>query len=132
MYNRELGIAGSVVMRLMQAYLLKGHHLFVDSWFTSPTLFEESHANSTGACGTVKQNRCGMPRLTDQLEKGDCDYTDTLILYLLSNGSIKGKVPYFRQYMKQDWRTPENFIGKLGHKFENQSRSLTTIKTSVP
>ncbi|CAF1621297.1 unnamed protein product, partial [Didymodactylos carnosus] len=51
-YNRELGIAGSVVMRLMQPYLLKGHNLFVDSWFTSPALFEELHANSTEACGT--------------------------------------------------------------------------------
>lgn len=79
--HRELGIAGSVVMRLMQPHLLKDHNLFVDSWFTSPAIFEELHAYSTGACGTVRQNRSGMSRFPDQLEKGDCNYrhTDTLL-----------------------------------------------------
>ncbi|CAF1206575.1 unnamed protein product [Adineta ricciae] len=71
---------GSVVMRLMQPCLLKGHNLPVDSWFPSPALSEELHANSIGVCGTVRQNRFGMPRLTDQLEKSDCDYRHTDIL----------------------------------------------------
>ena len=68
-------------MRLMQPYFLQGHNLFVDSWFTSLVLFEELHANSTGACDTLRKNRSGMPRFTDQLEKGGCDYrhTDTLL-----------------------------------------------------
>ena len=38
----ELGLNGSVVMELMQRYLNKGHHLYVDNWYTSPAIFELS------------------------------------------------------------------------------------------
>jgi hypothetical protein len=79
-YNKGLGIAGSVVMSLMQPYLQKGHNLFMENWFTSPVLFEELHANSTGAYGTARENRSGMPDFTNQLEKGDSDYRHTDIL----------------------------------------------------
>ena len=37
---RDVGISGSIVMTLMQSYLDKGHNLFLDSWYTSPALFE--------------------------------------------------------------------------------------------
>ena len=80
MHNRELGIAGSIVIKLIQLYLLEGHNLFADNWFTSLIVFEELHTNSTGAFGTVRQNRSGMPRFTDQLEKDDSDYRHIDIL----------------------------------------------------
>ncbi len=35
-----LGLSGSIVLELMQRYLNKGHHLYVDNWYTSPALFE--------------------------------------------------------------------------------------------
>ena len=35
-----LGLSGSIVMELMQRYLNKEHHLYVDNWYTSPALFE--------------------------------------------------------------------------------------------
>jgi hypothetical protein len=48
-----LGLSGSIVLELMQRYLNKGHHLYLDNWYTSPTLFELLHRNKTGACGNV-------------------------------------------------------------------------------
>jgi hypothetical protein len=50
----DLGGSGSIVMTLMQPYLDKGHNLFLDIWFTSPTLFEKLHTKSTGTSGTVR------------------------------------------------------------------------------
>jgi len=50
----DLGVSGSIIMTLMQPYLDKSHNLFLDSWFTSPTLFEKLHTKSTGGCGTVR------------------------------------------------------------------------------
>jgi hypothetical protein len=40
----DVGISGSIVMNLMQPYLDKGHNLFLDSWFTSPAIFEKLYA----------------------------------------------------------------------------------------
>lgn len=53
----DVGVSGSIVITLMRPYLDKGHSLFLDTWFTSPTLFEQLHTRSTGACGTAKANR---------------------------------------------------------------------------
>ena len=38
--HSEVAISGSVVLTLMKNYLKKNHTLFVDNWFSSPTLFE--------------------------------------------------------------------------------------------
>ncbi|CAF4514381.1 unnamed protein product, partial [Rotaria sp. Silwood2] len=67
-------------MTLMQPYLQKGHNLFIDNWYTSPSLFELLHANSTGACSTVRRNRTGMPNFMNKLERGEHDYQHTDIL----------------------------------------------------
>ncbi|XP_041949787.1 piggyBac transposable element-derived protein 4-like [Alosa sapidissima] len=62
-YDRCLGIGhSSVVGLLREAKLLgKGHSLYTDSYYTSPALFQELHRQNTGACGTVRVNRKGMP-----------------------------------------------------------------------
>ena len=39
-YHPEVAISGSVVLTLMKNYLKKNHTLFIDNWFSSPTLFE--------------------------------------------------------------------------------------------
>jgi hypothetical protein len=60
----------------------KGHHLYTDSWYTSPELCLELEARDTLLCGTVR-NRKGLPpslvKLKTKgraagavLEKGDC------------------------------------------------------------
>ena len=36
----SLGISGSIVMTLMEKYLHVGHVLYLDNWYSSPTLYE--------------------------------------------------------------------------------------------
>ena len=79
----ELGLSGSIVLEMMRPYLNKGHHLYVDNWYTSPTLFELLHRNKTGACGTVRKNRKGLPPLTIKLKRGESQYSHTNILLAL-------------------------------------------------
>ncbi|CAC5395839.1 unnamed protein product [Mytilus coruscus] len=50
-----------LVMRLMQPYLNKGHKLYVDNYYTSPILFHDLRQLGTGACGTLRSNRKGVP-----------------------------------------------------------------------
>ena len=41
--------------------LNKGHHVYMDNYFSSPTLFEDLADANTGACGTLRKNRVGIP-----------------------------------------------------------------------
>lgn len=66
----EVGIPGSVVLTLMKNYLKKNHTLFIDNWFSSPTLFERLLEERTKACGTVRKNRNGCHRLENS-QKGN-------------------------------------------------------------
>lgn len=59
-----LGISGSVVMTLLAPYLSKCHVLYVDNWYSSPILFQHLLSLGTGACGTVRGHRKGMPKFT--------------------------------------------------------------------
>ena len=60
-YQKDLGVTGFVVMSLLERSLNKGHSLFIDNYYSSPALFEYLHRYKTGACGTVKKNRRGLP-----------------------------------------------------------------------
>lgn len=77
----NIGKSGNVVMALLEPYLNKGHTLFVDNWYTSPTLFKLLHMKATNACGTVNKRRKGMPRMMEKLEKGQvcCRYSRNLL-----------------------------------------------------
>jgi hypothetical protein len=57
----EHGLAHRVIMDLMEPYLNKGHRLFTDNFYSSPTLYEQLYEKKTLACGTVRQDRKGMP-----------------------------------------------------------------------
>jgi hypothetical protein len=46
----------------MEPILNLGHHVYCDSFFSSPDLFLKLWDLKTVACGTVKQNRKGMPK----------------------------------------------------------------------
>jgi hypothetical protein len=67
--DQSLGKSGSVVMTLMKSYLNKGHSLFIDSWYTTPLLFEKLHELKTGACGTIRKNRLGSVKLEKLRQK---------------------------------------------------------------
>ena len=45
----------------------------MDNYFSSPALFEELADNQTGACGTLRVNRCGVPDAVKRanLKSGD-------------------------------------------------------------
>lgn len=57
----ETGLGGRVVLDLAEPLYGKHHHLYMDSYFSSPTLFEQLHAQGLYACGTVRTNRRGLP-----------------------------------------------------------------------
>lgn len=74
----------------MEKYLDQGHILFIDNWYTSPNLLDLIlYQNKTGACGTVRTNRVGLPqvRRKDKSQKGkkvskgtvQWQHTDTLL-----------------------------------------------------
>lgn len=69
-----LGVSGSVVLTLLKPYLGRGHTLYVDNWYTSPSLFNHLLRGKTGACGTVRANRKGMPRFRDRMSSGEADF----------------------------------------------------------
>ena len=57
---------------LMTLYVGKGHVLYTDNWYTSPTLASFFLSKQTHLCGTVRKNRKHFPKDMDtiQLEKG--------------------------------------------------------------
>ena len=52
--DKRFGQSGSVVNTLMSPYLGKGHILYVDNWYSSPTFFLHLLKFDMGACGTVR------------------------------------------------------------------------------
>ena len=59
----------------MHCYLNEGHHLYDDSWYTNPALFELFDRNKTDACGTVRKNRQELPPLITKLKRGESHYS---------------------------------------------------------
>ena len=49
-------------MSVLQPYLDKGFYAFMDKYYTSVALFEESEGRKTLACGTVRSNRVAFAR----------------------------------------------------------------------
>jgi hypothetical protein len=76
--DQSLGKSGSVVMPFIKPYLNKGHSLFIDSWYTTPLLFQKRHELKTGAGGTVRKTPLGSVKL-EKLAKGDIDHNKTLM-----------------------------------------------------
>lgn len=69
---QSLGISGSVVTTLLKLYFYKGHIIFLNNWYTSPTLFQYMSRKKLGASGTAKLNRKGMPKFYTKLKSGEC------------------------------------------------------------
>ena len=57
----EVGMTSRVVKSLCQPLYNKGHHIYMDNFFTSPDLFNDLADNQVGACGTLRINRTGTP-----------------------------------------------------------------------
>ena len=57
----ELGMTAAVVLRLVQPICGRGHHIYFDNLYTSPTLFTRLQSQGFAACGTLRLNRRGVP-----------------------------------------------------------------------
>ena len=51
-----------LVMRMMHRYLNKGHHLFMDNYYSSPLLYANLWHMQTGCTGTVHASGKGIPK----------------------------------------------------------------------
>ncbi|KAL2076404.1 hypothetical protein ACEWY4_027997 [Coilia grayii] len=60
--SSEKGLSYDAVMDLVQpAFLGTGYHVYVDNFYTSPTLFTDLSNLKMGACGTYRKGRKGCP-----------------------------------------------------------------------
>ena len=69
-------------MRLTHPYLNAGRCLYVDNYYTSPTLFNDLYELNTGACGTTRYRK-GIPhafRTAQGKNKGD--------KFIMNNGTL--------------------------------------------
>jgi Transposase IS4 len=65
-----------IPITFMESYLHKGHRLFVDNYYTSPTLAQFLLRNGTKLVGTVRPNRTHFPTelAAAELQKGEAKY----------------------------------------------------------
>ena len=55
--NDARTVTHAVVMKLLEPLKNKGHHIYMDNYYTSPNLFLEMKSTGFGACGTARINR---------------------------------------------------------------------------
>ena len=72
----EVGLYHDVVTTLCQPVYNRGHRVYMDNLFTSPTLFDCLSNHGTGACGTLRTNRVGTP---DDIKKAKLKASDPLL-----------------------------------------------------
>ena len=61
---REFGLGYYVVMNVLRnyMYLIQYHHVYADNFLNSPALVEDLHDADMFFCGTLRKNRCGIPK----------------------------------------------------------------------
>ena len=73
--DRDCTKTTKIVLGLMltTGLLDKGHHVYMDNYYTSPELMDELYLRSTYGCGTVRKNRKGLPLAVSsaELKKGE-------------------------------------------------------------
>lgn len=62
-----------MVLKLVEGLERTGHHIYMDNLYSSPTLFRLLKERGLGACGTVREDRKGMPReeFRPKMKKGE-------------------------------------------------------------
>ncbi|XP_071996640.1 piggyBac transposable element-derived protein 4-like [Engystomops pustulosus] len=93
----DIGCSGKIVWDLMRPLLNKGYHLYTNNFYTSVPLYKHLHSAATGACGTIRKIRRGLPQklLRTGLRRGESNslcsenilaikYNDRKDVFLLS------------------------------------------------
>ena len=75
--NHDFLTSDLIPLTMLQRYLNKGHRLFVDYYYTTPTLAQYLLENGTKLVGTVRSNRRNFPReLADaEIGKGESKFS---------------------------------------------------------
>ena len=63
------GLGHAVVLKLLEGLEDRGHHVYLDNWYSSPALFDDLHSKGFGACGTLRLNRKGLPQIIKSKRK---------------------------------------------------------------
>ena len=79
MQKNEIGLGGTVVLKMTENIHGKGHKVTFDNYFSSVPLLEKLKANKINACGTIRTRRKYFPILASDksLKRGDFDYRST-------------------------------------------------------
>ena len=77
----------SVVLKLLDGLSHRGHHVFMDNFYTSVQLFKELEKRQIGASGTLRENRKDLPmsiRKPGKTKRGDlkCYLSGNLLSFL--------------------------------------------------
>ncbi|XP_064643065.1 piggyBac transposable element-derived protein 4-like [Lineus longissimus] len=69
----DYGLSYDVVRDVSHDFMNKGHHIYMDNFFSGPKLFLDMKDDNTGCCGTVRPGRVGIPAAirNERLRKGD-------------------------------------------------------------
>ena len=73
-----------MVIKLVEGLEDKGHHVYCDNYYSSPTLFEDLRKAGFGACGTLRLNRKHVPKRIKskrKMKKGD-------VMVVIKNGTL--------------------------------------------
>lgn len=68
------GVSEKIVWDLARGLFNRGHHLYLDNFYTAVQLFKELFKVDTFACGTIRSNRKGYPKelVCKKLQRGQC------------------------------------------------------------
>ena len=97
----EHGLTYDVVTKLCRPIYNNGHHVYMDNYFSSPELFNELANNQTGACGTLRLNRRGIPDRVKTAKPAKGDHWEIHLslngmeIYCIFLGQIRDKSTYY-------------------------------------
>ena len=99
------GHSETVVLKLMEPILDRGHTIYTDNFYTSVTLAEQLMTRNTNLCGTLRKNRKYLPSevVSAKLKRGEAisrqsnqivvtkwhDKRDVLMLSTIHNGAVR-------------------------------------------
>ncbi|XP_067141824.1 piggyBac transposable element-derived protein 3-like [Centruroides vittatus] len=74
--KKQFGLGGSVVAKLSSSLHHGNFVIIMDNYFTSLELFEYLKSQGVYACGTIRSNRAGLPKLAidKDLKRGEYDF----------------------------------------------------------